>query len=278
MIGPTQRLKRAVKPFLVQVVWGYDSAGLVKALRSLGLEPGDAVMIHCGFEPSHGFKGTPQELVEAFLSAVGPDGTVAMMSMPYNGMSSYEFLSKGNIFDVRRSISMMGILTEIFRRRREVLRGLHPTHSVAAWGRRAEWLISGQGEDLSPFGEGSPFARLVEADGKILLYDVPFTTMTFDHYLEHCIRDHLPVPLYRSEPMKGVVLDRQGNRREVRTWVLSEEVTGSRRSGILENELLRSRAMRKGRIGRSTLMLGQARAMVAAVQQMVREGRGFHQT
>jgi aminoglycoside 3-N-acetyltransferase len=272
-----KRFKHAIKPRIVQTVWGYDGNDLLKSLRHLGLRQGDLIMVHCGFTPLSGFSGTPQDLIETFLSAVGAGGTVAMMSMPYHGISSYQYLCQGKPFDVRRSISMVGIVTEVFRRRPDVIRGIHPTHPVAAMGAQAEWLVSGQGREVSPFGNQSPFARLVELNGKVLLYDVPFNTMTFEHYLEHSILESLPVALYRPEPIVGLVIDREGQCYKLQTLVLSDAIHEVRRSEILEAALLSCRAMRQAKIGRAKLMLGEAAAMVSTVQDMVEQGKGFHQ-
>jgi aminoglycoside 3-N-acetyltransferase len=257
-------------------MWGYDRARLRRALERLGLARGDVVMAHCGFDPSSGFDGSPADVIAALTATVGDEGTVSMMSMPYHGVSTYEYLRGGRPFDVRRSVSMVGMVTEAFRRMPDVVRGAHPTHPVAARGPRAHWLVSTDPEELSPFGDRSPFARLVEAGGKIVLYGVPFNTMTLEHYLEHQIREHLPAPLYREEPMRALVIDETGARREVETLVLGETIGRMRRSSWLETGLVRRGALKKSRVGRTPLMVGAAPAMVDAVWDMVRHGEGFH--
>lgn len=271
-----KRLKRAIKAWILKAVWGYDDADLLKCLRCLGLRQGDTVMVHCGFNPSGGFRGSPQELVEVFLTAVGSTGTVAMMSMPYHGISSYEYLRQEKVFDLRRGVSMMGIVTDVFRRRNDVIRSLHPTHPVTVWGSKSKWLVSGQLHDLSPFGDNSPFARLVETDGKVLLFNVPFNTMTFEHYLEHRIQEYLPIPMYRPEPMTGLVIDQEGQLQKIQTLVLSEEINRSRRSAILETTLIAQGALKLSRLGRTRLMLGQASEMVEVVFNMIRQRQSFH--
>lgn len=256
--------------------WGFDKKDLIRVLRDAGVQPGDVLMVHCGWHPTSGFRGTVNDFLDALMETVGEEGTLAMMSMAYHGESSLEYLRKGKPFDVRRSVSMVGLPTEIFRRRPGVVRGLHPTHSVAAWGAKAEWLIAGQGKELSPFGGKSPFARLVEAEGKILLYHVPFNTMTFEHFLEHQIQGHLPLPLYNSEPIQTVVIDSNGRELRLKTQVLNEGIHQLRRSQILEAELVMSASLKHLRIGRTSIMLGWTQKMLAAVRNMVQQRRGFH--
>lgn len=273
---PIERLKQRFKPVIVRAFYSYNAGDFTKELRRMRLREGDLVMVHSGFRATNGFKGGPQELVEALIGAIGPTGTLAMMSMAYQNMRSHDYLLRGKPFDVRRSVAMTGIVAEVFRRRPDVTRGVHPTHSVAAWGRLADWLVSGQGLDLSPFGDNSPFARMAEADGKVLLIDVPFDVMTFEHHLEHSIQDNIPCPLYAPQPMTGIVVDKNGQRHEVLTLVLSEEVEKYRRRSLLEEEFVRRGILKHGRVGRTGLMLAGARDMLAGVNDMVLSGRGFH--
>lgn len=73
------------------------------------------------------------------------------------------------IFDVRTTRSNVGIIPETFRGRADVVRSLHPTHSVCAAGARAAELIDGHLEDTTPCGPRSPFARLPRIGGGILM-------------------------------------------------------------------------------------------------------------
>jgi hypothetical protein len=65
-------------------------------------------------------------------------------------------------FDARRQPSEMGLLSELFRRRRGVLRSLHPTASVCALGPLAQELTAGHHLAPTSFGEGTPFAVMAE--------------------------------------------------------------------------------------------------------------------
>lgn len=226
-------LKQKLKSVLLQTLWAFGPDELVRAIRRLGVREGDVLMVHSGWRPGSGFRGRPQDLVQAFLDAVGPTGTLCMMSMPFHGTSAAEYLTTGKVFDVRRTVSMVGLPSEIFRRRKGAVRSLHPTHSVAAMGPRASWLTEGHERCRSPFGPGSPFDKLVEAGAKILLYDVSFSFMTFEHYLEDRIQARLPVPLYEPEERPAEVIDSQGERRSVATQVLSAAVNRGRNSAAL---------------------------------------------
>ena len=98
-------------------------------------------MLHSAFEPFHGFRGTIEELTNALLEAIGPEGNLLMVSLAY-GSSSLEYLKNLKLFDVRKTPSMMGLVSEFFRRRPNVLRSLHPTHPMLALGPKAEWIVA----------------------------------------------------------------------------------------------------------------------------------------
>ena len=61
------------------------------------------------------------------------------------------------------------------------LRSVHPEASVVANGPSAEWLVSPHEDG---YGAGSPFARLVEADGQVLMLGAPLETVTLLHHAE----------------------------------------------------------------------------------------------
>jgi aminoglycoside 3-N-acetyltransferase len=92
-------------------------------------------------------------------------------------------------FDPRatRAIRSNGALPELVRTLPGAVRSVSPGASCAAIGARAHWLIAGHPLDYG-YGEGSPFARLVEAGGKVLMLGAPLDTMTILHHAEHLAR------------------------------------------------------------------------------------------
>ena len=84
-----------------------------------------------------------------------------MPSLPYGG-STYKYLKETRVFDVNRTVSQMGLIPEIFRRQEYVVRSLHPTHPVVAFGALANWFVQGHENCLYGCGPGSPFEKLAE--------------------------------------------------------------------------------------------------------------------
>lgn len=254
----------------------YDYDDFAAALTGLGVRPGDVLMVHSTYSNFNGFKGTPQDIVKALRAAVGPEGTLLMLSMPYNG-STKAYLDQGKPFDVKKTFSRMGLLTEIFRRQKDVVRSLSPTHPFLATGPLADWFIAGHENCLHACGPGSPFEKLVERNAKMLLFDVAFGYLTFYHYLEHLVKDDLPMPLYDEHVYEVPVIDADGDRLTAKAVPYALEIIPHRRTGILEQELARRGQLPRCRVGNTHLTLVGAADALAATREMAAEGKYFYE-
>lgn len=259
-----QAKQRFVKAFL-----SYDGRRLQAALRRLGIQETDTLLVHSNFEPDSGFQGTPADLVSAFVGAVGEKGNLLMVSIPFRG-SAYDYLALDKTFDVRKTISMMGLVTEMFRRRPGTVRSLHPTHPVLACGRDAETLTEGHERCPYPCGAGSPFDKFLAAKGKILFFDVGFGSITFFHYVEDVLKAQLPFPVYAERLFQAKVIDRSGAGQVVSTYAFNKDVP--RDADRLEAEMSTRGLIRKARVGNSTMLLVDAADVVSCMSSMVAAG------
>ncbi|MBI4878283.1 MAG: AAC(3) family N-acetyltransferase [Planctomycetes bacterium] len=276
--GAKVRLRKALRTAekaLADLLFRHGPAELARGLERLGIRPGDTLLVHSAFRHATGFSGSPRDVVECMVNAVGGGGNLLMVSMPYRS-SSYNHLRQDPVFDVRRTMSQMGIVSEVFRRRRGVRRSLHPTHPVLALGKDAEWLLQGHEDAAAPCGPASPFGKFRELGGKVLFYDVPFATFTFIHYIEDLLAGSLPFPIYRSEAVAARVIDEQGRPRVIQTRVFSEEAVSRRDPALLERRLLDQRLLRRARVGRTRLMLVESEDAVRAALDMAAAGACFY--
>jgi len=260
---------------LVRIFRSYGPAELAECLRWVGVQPGDTVLLHSAFSAHFGFKGSIEDLTKVFLDAVGPTGNLLMVSLPYRS-SSLDYLSTLKQFDVRKTPSMMGLVSEYFRRRPDVVRSLHPTHPMLVHGPQAEDIIASHPACVFPCGPGSPFDRFLALDGKVVFFNVEFAVFTFFHYLEHLVSSDLPFPLYTDRPIEVPVVDRAGNRATIKTHVYSREAISRRRFAVLETELRRRRLITTRRIGNGEVESIRVRDAVACVEDMRRQGRYFY--
>ena len=152
------------------------------ALRTLGLPPGATLLVHASLRSLGPVDGGAETVVQGLLEAVGDQGTLLMPAL------SYETVSADNpVFDALTTPSCVGALPEYFRTRPGTLRSVHPTHSVCAAGCRAEEIIAGHELDTTPCGPHSPFHRLPQYDGWILMLGCGLKPNTSMHAVEELV-------------------------------------------------------------------------------------------
>jgi aminoglycoside 3-N-acetyltransferase len=168
---------------------------LAADLRRLGLEPGDTVMVHAAMRRVGPLLNGPDALVNALLDAVGPAGTVLAYTS-WDTLHDDLLDDDGRVlgawrqhvppFDALRSRAtrLNGALAEFIRSTPGALRSGNPGASVAAIGAQAAFLTADHAQDYG-YGPGTPLARLLELDGKVLMVGAPWDTMTLLHHAEH---------------------------------------------------------------------------------------------
>src|SRR2546429_8907298 len=155
-------------------------------------------MVHSAFDSFLGFQGGPVDVIRTLREVVGARGALRMPTIPFGGTAG-EYALGDPVFDVQRTVSRMGLLTEVFRRSPGVVRSIHPTHSVAVWGNRADAIIAGRERAQTPCGRSTPYEKLFEYDGKILLAGVPANTMTFCYFVVEELEPQLAIPVFTRE-------------------------------------------------------------------------------
>ena len=260
---------------VAKALFSYDARKLKAGLRALGVEAGDTVLLHSSFEEHHGFRGTIQEVTDVFIDAVAPGGNLLMVSLPYRS-SSLAYLSKLKRFDVRKTPSMMGMVSELFRRRAGVLRSLSPSHPMLALGPKAAWFVADHQLCQRPCGPGSPFEKLLLSDAKAVFYNTSFEAYTFFHYLEHLVSTQMPFSLYTDTPFQAQVVDQYGEAATVPTYAFAPDAMRRRRFDVLEKELRRRHAIKELRIGNGSMQIVRIRETVECVEDMSRRGVYFY--
>jgi aminoglycoside 3-N-acetyltransferase len=270
------RQKRALKAKLnkaklgvVNRLFRYDAEALKKSLTRAGVRETDTLLVHANFGPSSGFSGAPLDLVDALADLVGREGNLLMVSIPFQG-SAYDYLMQGKTFNVRKTMSMMGLVTEMFRRRPGTVRSLHPTHPVLAFGKDADWIVEGHEKCLYPCGTGSPYDKFRTLHGKILFFDVGFGAITFFHHVEDLLADRVPFDIYHEKRFTVRAIDADANERTVDTAVFNPLV--KRSAAKLEAAMSRQGQLFRGRVGNSRYILVNADDVVATHTAMVEAG------
>ena len=171
-------------------------ASLRSDLEALGIASGDTVMLHSSLKSIGFMEGGPRSVLLALIEAVGPSGTLVVPTYWVPGGTIFETCRlKDYVFDPRRHGTHLGSLPTAMLALDGVARSIHPTHSVSAVGRDARHVVDDHHRAPSIFGEGSPWARCVEMNAKVLGLGISMGPVTFYHRLEDQVGDAFPLPV-----------------------------------------------------------------------------------
>jgi len=216
---------------------------IVAGLRSLGLQPGDRVLVHSSMAALGKVDGGADTVIDALVEAVGPEGLVVVPTFACEAP-----------FDPKSSATPLGAVPDRLWRRPEAVRSKHPTHSVAAIGKGAEELVRDHEKAPTAYAEGTPYHTLASTGGKILLMGVDQDRNTTLHTAEALAHSPYLVDIQATYIEDG---------REVTIPVAA--MAGPHRDFIGLDPLFRELgAMRIGRIGTAVCRLIEAGAMLEA--------------
>jgi aminoglycoside 3-N-acetyltransferase len=183
----------------------------------LKLSEGDLVYVHSGMDGLN--LGFPfYRILFLIREVIGPSGTVLFPTYPNHRISSYEYLRQGNVFDVRRTPSYTGILTEFARRQRNAVRSLHPTKSVCAIGPAAAEITATHHLSPYPYDTCSPYYKLIAGGGRIVGLGATTNYISFGYCVDDALQERFPVRVYHNEIFEAPCLDYQGERAIVSTY------------------------------------------------------------
>ena len=136
--------------------------------------------------------------------------TVLCPALPIKG-SSLEYLKSIEEFDVRTAPNAMGAVSCFYGRQEGSRRSLSPTHSVVAFGGQAGYYVGEHHLRKTPFSEKSPYFKLIQNHGKILMIGASLKNLTFVHVVEDMIGDDaLPIRIYDPHVFEIKVIDEFG--------------------------------------------------------------------
>lgn len=132
-------------------------------LDEFGIIRGDNLIVSSSFGNLN-TNFSPLELIKLLQDTIGPEGNLVMPFYPPG--NSYEWAANNAVFDMDKTRSSMGILTQIFSEIPEVYKSIHPTKAVVAWGKNAKEIISGHDSSTTPFYWDSPYGWLLKNSSK----------------------------------------------------------------------------------------------------------------
>jgi aminoglycoside 3-N-acetyltransferase len=250
---------------------------LAHDLDKLGLGAGGATMVHCRMSALGHVVGGAESVVRALLDALGPEGTfvayTGWQDAPPDDLDALDeearraYLEGQPAYDPRVALSRRdhGRVPEALRTWPGVRHSGHPEAGVAAVGPLAEAVTVGHPYD-DAYGAGTPYARLVELGGRVVVLGAPLESVTLVHHAEAVAE----VPDKRRVSYRYPVLE--GGERVWRTFsdidtsdgaLPYERVIGEEDYiGYIARSALAAGAGSSGSVGEATAYLFEARKLV----------------
>jgi aminoglycoside 3-N-acetyltransferase len=241
-------------------------------LVDLGVSQGDNLMVHSALGQFNSVDGGAQTVLAAICSAIGREGTLMVPTFPHWGMT----VRNMRAFDVRNTISEMGVLTELVRRDARSKRSVHPTHPVSAIGPLAFQFTEGHERIPYAFGFHSPFFRHAMAGGKILMIGVDLNSLTAFHIYEDLIAPTPWFPIYEPEMRSFEIVSQDGASSVYRGYFHSLEIAAARNVERLRPAFEARAKLRSYLTDYSQISLLDSKAMIAACLEELRAGRSAY--
>lgn len=227
---------------------------LTEDIEKMGLCPSDAVMIHSSMkaigEVENGADTVVDTLMEYFKNG--------LLMMPAHTWA--QMGKEHRIFEPQTEKSCVGIIPEIFRQRKGVVRSLHPTHSMAVFGNKAEEYVKGEEQCTTPCTPGGCWDRLKDVRAKILLVGVTHARNTFIHAVEEnfCVPER-----FTKEPEQFFIRMPDGTLKETFMYRHFNPNTAhiSESYDKLTEAFYETKAARKGYLGNAECILCDAQAV-----------------
>ncbi len=191
------KLKKRASPLLRLVYGTFTTSDLIDEIDHHLDSDWRILMVHSSVNNLHPmYNGSALELLKALIDYCGPDRTLVMPAFNFGEgeEGTRGMLQKNPRFDLRRTPSQMGLLTELFRRSKGVVQSRHPAYRVAALGPLAESLTAGHEHAPSGMGKATPFDFMAEHKAQIVGIGKTFQVMTQVHHVESLLDDSWPAP------------------------------------------------------------------------------------
>ncbi len=170
-------------------------------LEGMEIASDSVVTMHTSLRSIGEIEGRADGLLDA-LTAYLHDG---LLLIPTH---TWRIVNRNNpYYDVRSTVPNIGALPTVAAFRPDAVRTLHPTHSLAVFGKRAEEYAAGEELSASPTPANGALSRLYEENGKILLVGVGHERNTYFHAVDE--RFNVPNRL-SNDPYTITIIDRAG--------------------------------------------------------------------
>ena len=150
-------------------------------LESLDVRRDDVVTVHSSLREVGAIQGGADGLIDALKDYLC-DGLLLIPTHTWANVNA-----ANPHFDVRSTVPCIGTVARVAAFRPDAVRSLHPTHSMAGFGKSARAYLQGEEKSATPAPMGGALSRLYEEGGKVLLIGVGHERNTYLHAVDERI-------------------------------------------------------------------------------------------
>lgn len=236
---------------------------VARELHKAGVNRGDNLLVHSSMSSLGWVEGGPDAVIDGILDVIEPDGTAMVPTFNYWATE---------IFDPQITPGLTGAVSEALRRRSTAVRSLHPTHSVAAIGRRASEFTSNH-DVAGALRLDSPVDRLAKANGWVVLLGVRHDSNSTVHVGEAYAKPwYLGFPFTADDPECAKIVD-HGSIREVKLVGLQSGCSVA--FNAIELPLRRDAAIIDFKIGNAMCQLMRGQTIIDKTVELIHECEGI---
>ena len=219
-------------------------------LEKMGIRHTDTVTIHAALRKVVEIENGADVLIDGLKEYLS-EGLLLVPTHTWANVNP-----KNPVFDVRQTVPCIGTLAKVAAFRKDGIRSLHPTHSMAAFGKNARDYIAGEEKSHTPAPVGGALSRLYDAQGKVLLLGIGHERNTYLHAVDEMIDvknriaekgfdatvidwdgREIPCPDYHPHEVHGLPADVSGCSEYYPNYKKAFEDAGAVHYGMLGNAL-----------------------------------------
>lgn len=221
-------------------------------------------------------EGGKEMVVKTIIDHIDLDKyTLLAPALPFK-TSMKEFLDSTKSLDMSIVPNEMGAVSNAIGKMEGCLRSLHPTHSVVAIGAKAIDYTSTHHLDNTPFTVNSPYYKIMENKGKILLFGVGLGNLTFPHVIEDLLGEYFPEKVYNEKVYAVEIVDLDGTKHNVTTRCHDQKLSLKRDCEFIRKSLIKEKAIQTFELGLSEVSLLDPKKYAITYLKMLLDGKSLY--
>jgi aminoglycoside 3-N-acetyltransferase len=233
------------------------------------------IIIHSSTSNIGKIEGNAVQLTELIISKIDlSKHTLLAPALPFLG-SMKDYLDSLEDFDLTTAKNAMGNISNMIMKKEGCKRSFHPTHSVLAIGKNSNFYASNHELCSAPFCKESPYYKLTQNDGKILMFGVNLNSVTNFHVYEDMLGELLPHHVYTDKSYKIPCAD--GNTEIIVTTKAHNPLLSAKRDCERARKfLIKNNYIETYKLGDSEISLLDSKGLTITLLEMLLHGNSIY--